>query len=114
MNQKSFFVKDVDAKLNNGFAPIEFTERPFGIITTSDKEKESWVIVSIEMPEGWKPDGKNIVVPVVTMPLPVSALKLAEGESCFGKVKDGKMQVLHEGLLLSCGMDRTLTFTKAA
>ena len=109
-----FYVKDVDAKLNNGFAPIEFVNRPYSIITTSNKDKESWVIVAVEMPDGWKPEGKDVIVPVVTMPLPVSTLKLAEGETCFKKVKDGDLQVVSDGLRLSCDLDRNLRFTKAA
>lgn len=110
-NRKIQIVNDVPAKLNVGFNPITFSKRSFEVINAIDKPDESWLILAIHMPEGYTLN--NVNVPLITLPLAVSAAKLAQGESLFKPLSDGKLEVVENGLLMTMnGGSNKIIFSK--
>lgn len=103
-------VNDVPAKYNAGFNAIPFSKCTFNVLNTSDKQDESWLILGINMPEGFKIN--KTPVPLVTMPIAVSSAKLAEGESMF-KPAGERLEVVSDGLLLSMDKNRNMRLEKA-
>ena len=112
MGKDQFFVKDRPARFANGFEPIEFSNRPFEVLTVSDKKNESWVTIAVEMPDGWIPEGKSKPAGHAVMSLPVSGIKMADGISPLKATDNAeKLEVVSKGILITCELDRSLTFT---
>ena len=104
-------VNDVPAKLNVGFNPITFSKRPFDVLHAVDKQDESWLILGVHMEKGFTVN--KVACPTVVLPIAVSAAKLAQGESLFKPLNEGKLEVIDEGLLMTMnGGSSEIIFSK--